>query len=77
MGDVASRDQDASTTEIARFLCEELLLPYYAQAVENSHIETATMAAVLQAAYQAHKENINNPQVHGLRVLLGCADNGL
>lgn len=77
MGDVVAQDQDVSVTEIARFLREELLLPYYAQAVENSYIETATMAAVLQAAYQAHQENINNPQVHGLKVLLGCADNGL
>jgi len=74
MGDAAPK---VSTEEIARFLRDELGLPHYARAVETSFIETTTIAAVLQATSQAHRQNTNDPQVHGLSVLLGCADDGL
>jgi hypothetical protein len=39
MGDIAP---NASTEDFARFLREQLLLPHYAQAVENFVIETKT-----------------------------------
>jgi len=74
MGDTAP---NASTEELARVFREQLLLPHYAQAIENSVIETKAIAAVLQAAYRAHQHNTSDTHVQGLRVLLTCADDGL
>src|ERR1700682_2032024 len=74
MGDAAP---NVSTEEIARFLRDQLILPHYARTVETSSLDTTTLAAVLQAASRAHQQITNNPQSHGLRALLGCADDGL
>ena len=70
-------DNTNNTSAVASFLREQLLLPYCAQAVEKAYIDEKSVTAVLEAAFQAQQEDTNNPQVHGLKVLLGCADDGL
>ena len=70
-------DNTNNTSAVASFLREQLLLPYCAQAVEKAYIDEKSVTAVLEAAVQAQQKDTNNPQVHGLKVLLGCADDGL